>query len=282
MKSPFRIALPLLLGGIALACASPTKSIHDVSPPPELAACDGAVPDPKAGRAIHILVIDRSGSTREASGSDVDGDGLTGVDPHREPTGPLPNRDIRSTDPGDTVLAAEVAAALAWLDEKTGPRDEIGVLAFSGPMNPTTGYAIVGAPITETVVPPSTDRSAAIAALESMPAGIDRGGTNYAAAIDAAVALVREARERAPGTPAAIGFFTDGLPTLPVGTGAVADPGDFRLAYEAARTAGTACIPIHTMTFGPGAEDVEGAGNAMAILSGGSARTGFRSRVGGE
>ena len=63
-----------------------------------------------------MLVIDISGSTKVASGVDVDGDGEVGINPQFEllPPGTYP-ADTVSTDPGDTILAAEVAAADALI-----------------------------------------------------------------------------------------------------------------------------------------------------------------------
>src|SRR5262245_51049631 len=59
-----------------------------------------------------MLVIDVSGSTRNASGSDVDRDGILGINPRLDPSqaGAYPP-DMVSTDPDDSILAAEVRAA---------------------------------------------------------------------------------------------------------------------------------------------------------------------------
>jgi hypothetical protein len=64
-----------------------------------------------------ILVIDVSQSTKAASGADVDGDGVVGVNPHNEllPPGTFPP-EMLSTDPEDTVLHAEIAAARALIE----------------------------------------------------------------------------------------------------------------------------------------------------------------------
>ncbi|MBW2400529.1 MAG: hypothetical protein JRG80_14805, partial [Deltaproteobacteria bacterium] len=63
-----------------------------------------------------VLIIDVSGSTKIASGVDVDGDGEVGFDPYLElvPPGTYPP-DLRNTDPGDSILAAEISAARALL-----------------------------------------------------------------------------------------------------------------------------------------------------------------------
>ena len=64
-----------------------------------------------------MLVLDISGSTKVASGVDVDRDGEVGINPQFEllPPGLYPENTV-TTDPGDTILAAEVAAVnCEWL-----------------------------------------------------------------------------------------------------------------------------------------------------------------------
>ena len=48
-------------------------------------------------------------------------------------------------------------------------------------------------------------------------------------------------------------FLTDGLPTFPMGTGAVPDPGDTEAALAAARLAHKAGITVNTYALGPNA-----------------------------
>ena len=90
-----------------------------------------------------VLVIDVSGSTKVASGVDVDGDGEVGIDPHFEllPPGTY-SPDIRNTDPQDSILAAEIAAAEALLATLDSDRVRVGVISFSGEMNPNTGSRV--------------------------------------------------------------------------------------------------------------------------------------------
>ena len=59
-----------------------------------------------------MVVIDVSGSTKNASGSDVDRDGMRRRQPAARASraGQLP-AGHRSTDPDDSILAAEVRAA---------------------------------------------------------------------------------------------------------------------------------------------------------------------------
>ena len=89
-----------------------------------------------------MLVIDVSGSTKSASGVDVDGDGEVGINPQFEllPPGVYPEGTL-STDPGDTILAAEIAAADALIEglDPSG-RIRVGLVSFAGEMNAQTGH----------------------------------------------------------------------------------------------------------------------------------------------
>ena len=186
-----------------------------------------------------VLVLDVSRSTRLASGSDVDADGELGV-----PRGPL-----GSTDPDDTVLAAEVAAARALLRSLENPRARVGLVGFSGAADARTGLRLgsgerdarLRAPLTE-------DRAAVSTALDRLLEEGAHGATNFEAGIRTAT----EALLAADGVAAdrAIVFLTDGLPSFPVGRADVSDPGDTERAIEAAEDAADAGIRIHTFALG--------------------------------
>ena len=82
-----------------------------------------------------MLVLDVSGSTAYPSGADVDGDGEVGA----QAFAPLGATDHRNTDPGDSILAAEVQASRALVDNLDPERVRVGVVSFSGEFNPETG-----------------------------------------------------------------------------------------------------------------------------------------------
>jgi len=91
-----------------------------------------------------MVVLDVSGSTKNASGSDVDHDGQVGFNPQVELTAPgaYPPGTL-STDPDDSILAAEVRAADALVASlPPNGRTRVGVISFSGEMNPRTGYRV--------------------------------------------------------------------------------------------------------------------------------------------
>ena len=207
-----------------------------------------------------MVVLDVSGSTKVASGVDVDGDGEVGIDPSFELLAPGAYPEgTASTDPGDTILAAEVAAAdalIASLDP--GGRIRVGIITFSGEMNPDTGQrkrydqqdAWVDVPLTD-------DFASARSRLPTILARGPYGGTNFAAGLRLAVtelAGLSGARSRPrEGAKKVVLFLTDGLPTFPIGAGSVADPGDTEAALTAARLAHKAGITVNTYALGPNA-----------------------------
>ena len=201
-----------------------------------------------------MVVIDVSGSTKNASGSDVDRDGQTGF----KPPDPAPP-GMLSTDPDDSILAAEVRAADALVASLTAnSRTRVGVISFSGEMNPRTGYRMRQDQQDSWLeVPLTADFSAVRARLpEILRRGPD-GGTNFAAGIRLAItelAGLSGARSSArAGARKLVLFLTDGLPTFPVGLGSVSDPGDIEAALAAANVAHSAGIAINTYGLGPSA-----------------------------
>jgi hypothetical protein len=207
-----------------------------------------------------MIVLDISGSTKVASGVDVDGDGEVGINPEFElvPAGTYPEGTV-STDPGDTILAAEVAAADALLASlETGGRIRVGIISFSGEMNPQTGQrkrydqqdAWVEVPLTD-------DFEGARARLPSILARGPYGGTNFAAGLRLAItelAGLSGSRSAArANAKKVVLFLTDGLPTFPIGGGNVADPGDTEAALTAARLAHKAGVTVNTYALGPNA-----------------------------
>src|SRR5512145_725061 len=112
-------AAPARAAGETAASTADSVRIAIASPKPGQAFRNRVHQAPIRGSAIAdgerpvdfdvILVIDVSGSTKVASGADVDGDGELGFNPHFELVAPgAYPPDVVSTDPGDTILAAEV------------------------------------------------------------------------------------------------------------------------------------------------------------------------------
>ena len=90
-----------------------------------------------------IIAIDVSGSTKAASGVDVDRNGVVGINPQLEllEPGAYPPGTL-STDPNDSILAAELAAADALISTLDESRVRVGIVTFSGDMDPETGLRL--------------------------------------------------------------------------------------------------------------------------------------------
>jgi hypothetical protein len=206
-----------------------------------------------------ILIIDVSGSTKIASGVDIDGDGEIGIDPQFElvPPGTYPP-ELRNTDPQDSILSAEIRAAEALLANLDSERVRVGVISFSGEMNPHTGNRVRFDQQDAWVeVPLTNDYERARRALRGILARGPHGGTNFAAGIRLAVSelanLSGAKSAPRPDAKKVVLFLTDGLPTFPIGSGSVAEPGDTEAALNAARLAHKAGITVNTYALGPNA-----------------------------
>jgi hypothetical protein len=206
-----------------------------------------------------MLAIDVSRSTLVASGVDVDGDGDLGVNPHMELIAPgTYGDDVYSTDPGDTILAAEIQAARTLIGSLDARRVRVGVLTFAGEVDRTTNMR--RSPDQKDAwleIPLTHDFDRVPQTLNGILARGPRGATNFAAGIrlaitelsglSGAVSQPRDAAEKV------ILFLTDGTPTFPIGKSDVSDPGDLEAAVAAARLAHEAGIKINTYALGPGA-----------------------------
>jgi hypothetical protein len=206
-----------------------------------------------------MLVMDVSDSTKAASGADVDGDGEIGVDPHNEllPPGAF-DPAVRSTDPGDTILHAQVVAARSLLQGLDARRVRVGLVTFSGEVNPLTGERkSLDQQDAWLDVPLTADYAAVERALGAVLARGPNGATNYAAGIRLAIVELAglSGAKSAPreGASGVMLFLTDGIPTLPVGKGNEEDTGDGEAALRAAKLAHEAGISINTYALGPAA-----------------------------
>ena len=204
-----------------------------------------------------MIVIDVSDSTKAASGADVNHNGVVGVNPHNEllPPGAYAP-DVYSTDPGDTVLEAQVVAARSLVRGLDARRVRVGVATFSGEVSLTTGERkSIDQQDAWLELPLTNDYAAVDRALGAVEARGPFGATNYAAGIRLAIVELA-GLSGARSTPRAgaskvILFLTDGIPTLPVGKGNNEDPGDDEAALRAAQLARSAGIIINTYALGP-------------------------------
>jgi hypothetical protein len=165
---------------------------------------------------------------------------------------------MTSTDAGDTILAAEVLAAQSLVLSLDPKRVRVGVISFSGEMNPSTGMrAQWDQQDAWLEVPLTFDHRSARQRMSRILKRGPHGGTNFAAGVRLAVrelaGLSGAKSHPRPNAKKVVLFLTDGIPTFPIGTGGIADPGDTEAALTAARLAHKAGITVNTYALGPNA-----------------------------
>ncbi|HXK22629.1 MAG TPA: VWA domain-containing protein [Myxococcota bacterium] len=207
-----------------------------------------------------VIVIDTSRSTIDPSGADVNGNGVIG----RQRLGGLGTIfGSGSTDPGDSVLAAEVAGARTLLHGLDARTTRVGVVVFAGDV-PGTGRRSRPA---YTMVALTNEYDRVEASLDEILATEPEGNTHMAAGVDQAtieLAGLRGAASRVdPESEKIVFFFTDGQPTLPYGPEAEAD--NVRAVLRAANRAHRAGIRIHSFAVGP--EALEGPISTVEMAS---------------
>jgi Mg-chelatase subunit ChlD len=204
-----------------------------------------------------VVVIDTSKSTAAPSGADVDGDGRIGAEMGARRI-PIVGRllDLRSDDPGDSILAAEVSAARTLLEQLDAGYVRVGVVAFSGDGDAATRDAFTAVPLTDR-------HDKVVHGLERLLAEGPHGRTNLSAGIAAAAlelsGTVAALSEPRPDAKRVILFMTDGEPTLPVPRDSHRNA---RLTIEAARSAAAQRIRIDSFAIGAEASSEK----ATAIL----------------
>lgn len=217
-----------------------------------------------AGRAIALhgemrrfdvmFVLDTSRSTIDPSGSDINGNGIVGK-PYLGRIGSI--FDVGSTDPGDSILAAEVAAARQLLRGFDPRSTRVGLVVFAGdPPDAQGGLFVRGPrPPAVTLEPLTGDYGRVEAALDGILGRDPDGSTHMAAGVDQATIELMGLRgalsEPDPRSEKIVLFFTDGQPTLPYGPGFESD--NVRAVLRAANRAGRASIRIHSFAIGPDA-----------------------------
>lgn len=215
------------------------------------------------------IAIDVSGSTAAASGIDVDGDGTIGVNPRLDARleGQYP-RDVQSTDPDDSVLAAELAAVRALLAGLGEADVRVAIVAFAGNYDPDVGTQQGPPADNAQLLAPLGDVAEAAAALDEIARRGPAGGTDFAAAIRAARAALCDAPAR-PGAERRTLFLTDGVPSLPYGYATRTDPSDVSIALTAAHEARACGVRVDVFAIGLGATGDPFASKEVARITGG-------------
>ena len=206
-----------------------------------------------------MVVLDVSGSTRYPSGADVDGDGVVGENPQEGlfAPGEYPP-DVLCTDPDDTILAAEVAAARALVASLRPDRTRVGLVTFSGAVDPATHLQQSREQKNAELQLPLTGD---FARFDGALAAVQRRGPHGATDFSAGIRLATTELAGLPGAVSAphggakkvMLFLTDGTPSFPIGRDDVEDAGDLEAAVNAARLARAAGIKINTYALGTNA-----------------------------
>ena len=196
-----------------------------------------------------VLVLDTSFSTGSASNADVNGNGVIG-------SGGVRGLFGMGSDPGDSILAAEVAAARRLL-ARFDPRNvRVGVVTFAGHSVDQGGGGIVitlggGGPNALTESPLTHDFAAVDLSLQRVQQRGPEGDTHMAAGLDQATIELLGLRgalsETDPKSEKLVVFLTDGIPTLPTAS----IPYNIRACLRAADRAKRKNIKVHTFALGP-------------------------------
>jgi len=213
-----------------------------------------------------VIVLDTSGSTLDMSGADVNGNGIVGS----QRMGGL----FGATDPGDSILAAEVAAAKRILQGLDPRNTRIALVSFAGAANGAPGSLIsVGRrrPDAVTEEPLTSHYARVERALDRVLARGAQGLTHMSEGVRVAIREVKGYRGSRstvdPDSNKVILFFTDGQPTAPYDPMMEAD--NVRSVIRAADQAARAGVKIDSFALGPEALEGPVATVEMAERTGG-------------
>jgi len=220
--------------------------------------------DDRSKRFDVALVLDTSGSTRAATGADVDGDGVVGMEQRGRISSFFGGG---STDEGDSVLAAEVAAARQILRDFDPRTTRVAVVTFAG----GDGRKETGPPAL-TRQPLTSEYARVEQALDFILRAEPHGQTHISGAVDHAtmelLGLIGSRSDKLSDSEKLVFFFTDGQPTLPYGPLAQSD--NTRAVRRSAMRANKAGIRIHSFAIGPEALAGPIASVELADMTGGS------------
>ena len=195
-----------------------------------------------------VFVIDVSDSTSAPSGADVDGDGVVGERRGGKIFSVFGKMlALSSTDRGDNILAAEVAAVETMLSQLDPRTTRVGLVTFSGDPDPFT-------PDAETWVALTSDHGKALRELRAIQDQGPYGRTNMVSGVNLATVELLGSEsafsQRREGARRIMIFLTDGTPTLPL-EGAPSQ--NARMAIQKAKQAARGGIRIDTYAIGPDA-----------------------------
>jgi len=264
---------------LTLSPDSAELEIEIETPAPESLVSDYGCGAFVAGRAFQeqagfdiAIVLDTSGSTAEPSGADINRNGVIGT---RRGVGQNWLPGTRSSDTGDTVLAAELAAAKRLVGDLDPRITRVAVISFSGGSEPGASAwknFRGGRPASITHVPLTRDFARVTGALDALRLAGSDGGTHMAEGVRRGILELfglRTARSKPeePNSKKMMFFFTDGVPTEPYGQ---FEPRKNNLeVFAAARQAKQFGVVVHTFALGETAVSLPIAAVRLADMTGG-------------
>ena len=177
-----------------------------------------------------VIVLDRTASTFEPSGADVDGDGKIGQTV-RIAMGGGQSLEVVS-DPDDTIASAQLIAARRLIERLDPDSTRMGLITFD---RTERVLARIGTPTSEL-----------LHALDALPTRPGPGGTYFYGAIIAAIKVFEQAPENGENRHRSIIFLSDGLPNRPAPPTSAA-----KAAVRASQHAANSKIRIYSFALGP-------------------------------
>ena len=236
-----------------------------------------------AGRALALrgeiqrfdvaIVLDTSASTGLPAEADINGNGEIGK-VYGGAFGSVFGAGL--TDPGDSILAAEVAAARQLLRGLDPRSTRVAVIVFAGESEERGRGGVVifaGTPSQPamTIQALTNEYERVERALDTVLAQGPAGLTHIAAGVDQATVELMGIKgalsRKDPTSEKIVLFFTDGAPTLPYGAQFEAE--NVRAVLRAAGRSQYSSIRIHSFAIGPEALDAPIATVEMARRTGG-------------
>jgi hypothetical protein len=273
--------VPAPLPSDALPHAATQVNVQlDIEYPPEGAvvgstACGVFV----AGRALAMrgmlqkfdvaIVIDTSASTAGPAEADINGNGTIGK-VYGGAFGSVFGASL--TDPGDSILAAEVAAARQLMRGLDPRSTRVAVIVFAGEQEQQGVIVLGGRHKPAITVQPLTNEYEKVdRAFDEVLAQGPAGLTHIAAGVDQAtielMGIKGALSRKDPTSEKIVLFFTDGVPTLPHGPQFEAE--NVRAVLRAAGRSQYSNIRIHSFAIGPEALEGPIATVEMAKRTGG-------------
>src|SRR5262245_6202897 len=144
-----RAVVSLLVAVGCTAISGDGMPLLETLPVPSVSGCP-PLDLQRVGSVDVVIVIDRSRSTIDSTGRDINQNGKIGR-PIISPVGSI--FDVGSTDTGDSLLAAQVVATRSILEALLNDHTRFGIVSFAGPipndpLTPTL-HSAVGAPLSE-------------------------------------------------------------------------------------------------------------------------------------